>query len=213
MIPDNLRQAFAGPVEAATPAQWAPIADVLADAFRDDPVMGWLLPNRDKRPTALRRIFAIEARDVALGHHSSLVAAGPAGIVGAALILPPGKWRPPMRVEARNSMRFAPIFGRRFGHAGGLVTALEMAHVRYRHYYLAFCGVAATSRGRGVGGALLTELARCCDDEGMPAYLEASSPDNARLYRRHGFRTLRTVRPLGAPPIELMLRQPQPRSC
>lgn len=46
------------------------------------------------------------------------------------------------------------------------------------------------------------------DREGVPAYLEASCPDNARLYRRLGFRTLEIVRPLGSPPLELMLREP-----
>jgi hypothetical protein len=50
-----------------------------------------------------------------------------------------------------------------------------------------------------------------CDREGLPAYLEASSPDNARLYRRLGFTSLEVVRPLGAPPLELMIRTPGAR--
>jgi hypothetical protein len=58
------------------------------------------------------------------------------------------------------------------------------------------------------GTALLRPVLRRCDREGLPAYLEASSPDNARLYRRLGFVTRATVRPLGSPPLELMTRPP-----
>ncbi|MEV0670777.1 GNAT family N-acetyltransferase [Mycobacterium sp. NPDC050441] len=183
-------------------------ADVLADAFYTDPVFSWLLPDAARRAEALRRYFAIAARDVVLRHPGSVAAVGPGGAQGAALILPPGHWRTPISVEARHAVAYARIFGRRLGHALGALTAIERAHPRFPHYYLPYIGVVTTARGQGVGSTLLSDLARRCDAEELPAYLEASSPDNARLYRRHGFVTLQQVRPLGAPPIELMVRQP-----
>jgi RimJ/RimL family protein N-acetyltransferase len=61
-------------------------------------------------------------------------------------------------------------------------------------------------QGHGHGTALLRPILDRCDREGVPAYLEASNPRCARLYERLGFTTTGTIRPLGAPPIQLMWR-------
>jgi ribosomal protein S18 acetylase RimI-like enzyme len=190
------------PVDIATADQSPTISAILAEAFTDDPVMRWLIPNDSRRPDALRRFFAIEAQGIALPHRVSLVA----GTAGAALVLPPGKWRTPFSAEVRHSVGLGRVFGRRVGHALGLLTAFERKHLREPHYYLPFIGVRNGARGQGVGNSMLKALTDRCDDEHVSAYLEATSPDNARLYRRHGFVTLQAIQPLGAPPIELMVR-------
>ncbi|TDZ76887.1 GNAT family N-acetyltransferase [Mycobacteroides salmoniphilum] len=189
--------------------RWRTVTSALADAFFTDPVIGWLLPDPARRSIALQRFFAIETRDVALVHAISLAAMEDGDAVGAVLVLPPNQWRMPLRVEARHAPDYARIFGRRLGHALGVLTVLERLHPRYPHYYLPYIGVVSVARGQGVGSALLAQTLRRCDADAMPAYLEASSPDNVRLYRRHGFITIGKVRPLGAPPIELMLRRPK----
>jgi predicted N-acetyltransferase YhbS len=51
-----------------------------------------------------------------------------------------------------------------------------------------FLGVVPGMQGRGLGGALLRERLATADTEGLPAYLEASSPGSKALYERHGFR-------------------------
>lgn len=196
-------------IETATVDHWRSIADTLAEAFTNDPVMSWLIPDDSRRPSALRRFFAIEAKAVALPRNACLAAAAGDETVGAALILPPGKWRTPFSAEVRNGLGFGRVFGRRLGHAFGLLTILEHKHVREPHYYLPFIGVREGVRGQGVGSAMLEALGDRCDAERIPAYLEATSPENARLYRRHGFVTVETATPLGAPPIELMLRRPE----
>jgi GNAT superfamily N-acetyltransferase len=68
--------------------------------------------------------------------------------------------------------------------------------------------VAPAAQGRGLGAALLTPVLERCDADGLPAYLEASSPRSAVLYERLGFVGLEELRPLGAPPILLMQRPP-----
>jgi GNAT superfamily N-acetyltransferase len=128
-------------------------------------------------------------------------------------VLPPGQWRTPLRVQALHPLAYLRIFGRRLPHALGVLTALERRHPRQPHHYLPYIGVRPDAHGHGLGTALLEPLLQRCDHEGLPAYLEASSPDNARLYRRVGFTTQELVQPLGAPPIELMIRNPAtPRS-
>jgi GNAT superfamily N-acetyltransferase len=197
-------------VGPATPGQWYPLATALAAAFQDDPVFGWLLPDPATRPAALRTFFSIETRDIVLRHGCSVAADDGSDPLGAALVLPPGRWRTPLRVQGRRAPDYLAVFGRRLGHALGVLTRIEQAHPRHRHYYLPYIGVTPPAQGSGIGTALLAPVLRRCDAEGLPAYLEASSPDNARLYRRLGFTTVRTIRPLGAPPIELMLRRPAP---
>ena len=44
----------------------------------------------------------------------------------------------------------------------------------------------------------------------MPAYLEATSEDNRRLYERHGFVIVDELAVAGSPPLWAMWRQPRP---
>lgn len=190
-------------------SRWPEVSVALAEAFQDDPVMGWLLPDADRRRDALRRFFALETRHVALPHGDSVAADGPEGTLGAALVLPPGRWRMPLRAQAAHAPEFLRIFGRRLPHALGLLSSIERRHPRRPHHYLAYLGVTPAAQGLGVGTRLLESLVERCDRERLPAYLEASCPRNAELYRRMGFVGTEVIRPFGAPPMELMLREPR----
>jgi GNAT superfamily N-acetyltransferase len=195
-------------IRIADPTQWPELSATLAEVFYDDPVFGWLLPDKTDRIAALRRFFVIETRHIALGHRYSTTTAAASGADGAALILPPGHWRTPLRVQAVHASGYLRIFRRRLPRALGVLTALERRHPRQPHYYLPYIGVRPHAQGQGLGTALLAPLLQRCDREALPVYLEATSPDNARLYRRLGFTTRETLRPLGSPPIELMIRNP-----
>jgi GNAT superfamily N-acetyltransferase len=190
-------------------SRWSELSAALAEAFQDDPVMGWLLPDAHRRADALRRFFALETRYVALPHGASAAASGSEGTLGAALVLPPGRWRMPVRAQATHAPEFLRIFGRRLPHALGLLSAIERRHPRHPHHYLAYIGVAPAAQGLGVGTCLLESVVQRCDRERLPAYLEASSPRNAELYRRMGFVGIDVIRPFGAPPMELMIREPR----
>lgn len=185
------------------------MARALADAFVGDPVMSWLVPDPRRRLHALADFFDFELEHVALRHPDSLVARADATIGGVAVVLPPGHWRTPFSLQLHDGLRLGNVFRHRLGHAIALQAALERRHLSEPHYYLPFIGVAGAHRGQGVGSLLLAELAGRCDREQLPAYLEATSPANVRLYRRHGFTTLTTLTAWGSPPLELMVRRPQ----
>ena len=88
--------------------------------------------------------------------------------------------------------------------------ALEGRHPREPHYYLAFIGVEPEWQGRGLGGAVLAPVLERCDAEGMPAFLEASTPRNRALYERHRFTvTEEFTLGRGAPPQWRMWREPR----
>jgi GNAT superfamily N-acetyltransferase len=61
-------------------------------------------------------------------------------------------------------------------------------------FYLLAMGVEPERQGRGVGGRLLGTVTGRCDEASAPAYLEATSEDNRRLYERHGFATVAELR-------------------
>ena len=70
-----------------------------------------------------------------------------------------------------------------------------------RHWCLPVMGVDVAKQGGGLGSALLRHAAERCDRDGLPAYLEATNPRNARLYAAHGFEELGVIQAGGSPPI------------
>lgn len=192
-----------GPLRKATPADIGVLARVLADAFYDDPVFSWLMPDERSRRVRLRRFYAIELRHVGFAHGRTWTCAEHAG---ATITAPPGAWRMPMR----GALEMGPAFGRCLGRATRLLGAIEWRHPRAPHYYVAHIGVVPTAQGMGLGSRLLKPTLERCDRERLPAYLEASSERSAALYERLGFQHTRELRVGSSPPLWLMWREPQP---
>jgi ribosomal protein S18 acetylase RimI-like enzyme len=63
-------------------------------------------------------------------------------------------------------------------------------------------------QGEGIGSAMLRVALARCDEAGEPAYLEATSEDNRRLYERHGFRVTRELLLPDGPSLWAMWRAP-----
>jgi GNAT superfamily N-acetyltransferase len=142
-----------------------------------------------------------------LGHGRSVGCRSADGqLAGVALVLPGEAWRTPVRVQVTHGPQVTRIFGRRLPVALGVLTKMEARHPREPHVYLPYIGVIPACQGRGMGASLLAPVLDECDKSGLPAYLEASNPRSAVLYRRLGFDTVDIIRPFGSPPIELMRR-------
>jgi ribosomal protein S18 acetylase RimI-like enzyme len=187
----------------ATAADVGRLKTVLAEAFFDDPIFGWLIPDDAKRPARLRRFFGIELRHVALPRGRVWTTRDR---VGAALSLPPGMWRMPL-----NATLFqGSTFGIHVARAVRVSAAMEWHHGRVRepHYYVRDLGVTPGSQGRGLGSALLAPTLARSDQQGVPTYIEASNERSAALYERLGFQHTRELRIGSCPPIWLMLRPP-----
>jgi GNAT superfamily N-acetyltransferase len=188
----------------AVKADAARLEVVMARAFDDDPVIGWLLSNASRRPARLRRFFGVELRHLALARGCVWTTSD---LSAAALVLPPGRWRVPLSATLREGR----AFGAGLGRAARLGMAMEWHHareVRGPHYYFRDIGVLPEMQGRGLGSALMAPTLELCDREGLPAYLEASSERSAALYERLGFKHLAELSVLGSPPLWLMLRPP-----
>jgi GNAT superfamily N-acetyltransferase len=185
----------------ATVADIHGLKDVLAEAFFEDPVFGWLMPDEAKRGGRLRHYFAIELRHLTLPRGRVWTTGD---LAGAALSLPPGAWRVPLQA----TLLHGTAFGVHLPRAARLGATMEWRHLREPHYYVRDVGVLPDMQGKGLGSTLLRPTLDRCDREGLPAYLEASSERNAALYERHGFKLTDELRVGGSPPLRLMRRPP-----
>ncbi len=190
-------------VKPAGPPQVALVAEILADAFREDAVTAWISRN-PQYPKWMWRLVV----PLFLPYNEAYVTDDGSG---AALWLPPGVQRdmlPGLDTLWNGLRRFGlGAFFRCFQ----FMSTLEKYHPREPHYYLFAIGVRCGSRGRGIGSALLHHVLQKCDQQKVGAYLESSNARNMSLYQRHGFEVQRTIKlPRSGPALSLMYRQPQP---
>ncbi len=189
----------------------AAMAEALARAFYDDPVFSWVLRHDKRRMKVLRRGFSLFLRRVWLDHEETWTTQG---AVGAAVWEPPGMWKQSAGTQARLLPSMLRVFGRHSPRILSAIVKLEGSHPSEPeyppHYYLAFLGVDPAWQGQGLGAALLAPVLGRCDQERLPAFLEASTPRNRALYERHGFTAIEEFK-LGrtAPPQWRMWREPQ----
>jgi RimJ/RimL family protein N-acetyltransferase len=197
---ENVREAQLG--------ERAQLSVTLADALAADPIFSWLFPSQRRRDMRLRRLFALELQ------HWVFPAGGRAlttdGFRGVNVELPPG--RSTMTMSLSGAIGFVRVFGTRLPRAGRLQSFFDQNHPREPHYYIRTLGVATRFQGRGLGTKLLRPTFDRCDQEGAPAYLEASSERSAALYERLGFVHLGELRvPNGGPSFWPMRRPPAAR--
>ena len=182
------------------------VVNTLANAFVDDRIYRWLVPDDTQR----RRSAAIfYSRFVdACWPHGGVYAAG-AG-AGAALWIPPGK----QLVTAEQAGSFVrDLLASVEDDAAAarltqLLQMLDVSHPTEACWYLAFMGVDSSAQGLGLGTRLLAAVLTQADRDRVPAYLEASCPENRRLYERHGFQTLREISVADSPTMYAMWRIP-----
>ncbi|ODT25891.1 GNAT family N-acetyltransferase [Microbacterium sp. SCN 69-37] len=199
-------------VQPATAADLPAAARVLADAFSADPVMAAIIPEQADRDERLTELFTAVLSSGA--YRTGVVDLARRGIdgeiVGVAAWEAPGAMRGALGRQLRELPRFARAIGwTRLPHALGLLSQLDRHRPDSPHWYLGEIGVSSTARGMGVGGRLLRAQLDMLDATRQSAYLESSTPDNRRLYRRAGFVELGEITGIpGARPAR-MLRAPQ----
>lgn len=159
------------------------VADILADAFANDAVCNWVWNDPKLGPQVSRAFFGVFA--------GMVLEAGEVYIdadqQGVALWLPvePGEQHENGELQAALGEALGQ-FAQRAGTMDELASVIHPKDVA--HVYLPFIAVAQRGQGKGVGGALIQSRTHYLDQQGLPAYLEATTLESARLYERHGFR-------------------------
>jgi len=200
------------PVRKATRNDIAPIADALVKAFDDDPVMEYFFPSKlSRRRERLGGFFRLNLKSLSLRHDEVYTTED--GVHGAAIWMPPGKWRTTTADVIRTLPATMRLLGRQLPFALRGLTFMESHHPKEPAYYLQVLGTQPESQGKGMGSAMLQPVLARCDREGIGAYLESSKETNVPFYSRHGFKVTEEVRlPAGGPPVWLMWREPKPES-
>jgi GNAT superfamily N-acetyltransferase len=182
-------------------------ADALGRAFVDDPLLTAILGRPDDLAKRLARYFTLECR-------LALRAGGEVWLddegLGAAIWRRPGAWLDPLPTQLRALPAYLAIFPRSFLRASKAINATARVHPKEPpHWYLLAIGVVPEEVGKGRGSALLRPVLERCDAEGAPAYLEASTDANARLYERLGFERREEIEVLPGVRSLAMWREPR----
>jgi ribosomal protein S18 acetylase RimI-like enzyme len=193
------------PIATTAPITTATVADAeraiatLTLAFSSDP------PNRWVWPDPQQYLEAFPAFIAAFG--GAAFEQGTAyridGYAGAALWLPP-EAHPDE--EALASLIQRTVAEHDQADLFAILEQLGGAHPNEPHWYLPLIGVDPGQQGKGYGSTLLRQGLAACDRDGTPAYLESTSPQSVRLYERHGFEVVGTIRLGTCPPIFPMVR-------
>jgi len=186
----------------------AAAAALMARAFGDDPMMGWVVPHAPARPRALGAFFAANVRYADLYGRVDL--APDDG--GAAIWLAPGDYRmTPWRMlrsgHALLPLRMGAPSWRRLRRLNAYALMQHARTVAGPHWYLYGVGIASDRRRRGLATALLRPALDQADRDRLPCYLETANPLTLPLYERLGFRVAIPGRlPSDGPPLWSMLR-------
>ncbi len=179
---------------------------VLCTAFADDPVSHHVDPDPRRRAPAVRAIF-----DALLAEPGDGVIVDVVGdpVGGVAIWLPPDDSSDEGGLWASLSLPF-PGQLERFREAIG---ALDEAHARVLagpHWYLLVVGTDPSSRGHGIGGALVRAHDAAADAAQMPCGLETFGDGLRAFYEHLGWEVGSTTSvPFSDEPLHSMLRRPR----
>lgn len=189
-------------------------SDVLARAFHDDPGGLIIEPDPERRPAALRALFAPVVRlAVPLGHVAAAVDPDDV-IVGVATFLPPGHDTPSddelIAAGLVEAVSAVPAAAERMAP---MVAFLEAQHVRAiegSHWRLEFFGVEPALQGAGVGKDLIATGHAAADAAGERVYLETFTTRNVDWYERRGYRVvIEGIVPDTDVPVWGLIREPR----
>jgi GNAT superfamily N-acetyltransferase len=174
---------------ATTAEDAAAAATIIAAAFSPLPACAWLVPDSSERVRILAAVFTITVEHALnFGVVDLLTQAAGGGWadcgIGTAVWF--DRTRPvPDPPDYKERLEVAA--GTRYPRFELLDRLFERHHPPGPHQHLAFMAAAPGRQGAGIGAALLERHHAELDDRQLPAYLEASSPDSARLYSRYGY--------------------------
>lgn len=192
----------------ATRADRPVLGAIIGSAFFSDPVFTWMIPDDSRRAangslffeqcaTAFEPLGACQLLGDADGNH-----------LGAALWEPLGAQAIPDDAAEAFMARLGELCDPYADRWFRFVELTDATHPEKPCNYLFAIGIDPKAQGRGRGSAMLSNALRRCDAGREPAYLEATSPDNRRLYERHGFEVIGEIVLPDGPTMWPMWREP-----
>lgn len=191
-------------IARAAPGEAGQLGEILGRAFHDDPVFRWVVPDPDRRRATLPRFFALFAEHYIPLGETYLADGG----TGAAAWAPPGTEAVTEETAEEFGERLGEIVGDDAGRGAEIQEVLDVHHPDQPVFYLQWLGVVPDRQRQGIGGRMLATVLERCDADGTPAFLDATSEGNRRLYERHGFEVVTEMTLPDGPPVWPMWRDP-----
>lgn len=190
-------------VRAAEPSEMDSVVKVLSEAFEDDPVNEWVFPGDGRRAVVNPIFFRWIVGEVFATGGRVDVAGDLSGVI---------VWTHSATEEQiQQPDPFPGLFDAEVERLGALFELMAQRSPDGEYHHAQFIGVAKGRQGQGIGGRMLRHGLDRCRADGLSAYLEASSPASAKLYRRLGFRDLGEAFVIGdgGPPMQPMWCDPE----
>lgn len=164
-------------------------ATIIAEAFSPLPVSQHLVTDPRERVPILRTVFTIDITH-AMNYGTVDLLTQTGGVRGIGAAAGVAVW-----LDRSRPVPEPPDYERRLQIATGRFYAqfvlLDLLFAEHHppgpHHHLALLAVARGQQNTGIGAALLKHHHEHLDRHQISAYLEASGPDSARLYQRHGY--------------------------
>ncbi len=167
---------------------------VLGEAFHNDPAWVHVIPDENERREKLPIIFEYVVRySLSYGE----VYAPTKNLEGIAAWVPhttveKNLWRLFRSGAIWAAIKMGNELGRKIESLFDQIDKDRRNHMGERPYfYLQVIGVAPKFQGQGFGRKLLKPMFSRVDIERIPIYLETETEDNAKMYSKYGFQTLK----------------------
>lgn len=172
------------------PGQLSRCAAVLAEAFQEDPLEVYALPDSEARCRAAPSQFAAALRLGLLCNGAFTTGGQPRG---AAVWLGPGETEiDPGRARASGlaglPALLGPVASERLGRVWDRFYEVRRSLAGERYRYLLVIGVSPAWQGCGIGSALVRSGLEQADKEWVSCFVETARPANRPFYERQGFR-------------------------
>lgn len=166
-----------------------PAAQVISQAFMEDPLCTFMLPNQKTRYRTLLKFFRLYGE---LNIKSGCGYGAGEPLQGVAF------WQSPnqgdLSISLKSVGKLLPLLFSSYAlgylRARQVVEQTDSMHRRYAaepHFYLDNIGVLASARGQGYASRLIRPFLAQADDQGVIAYTDTVTRSNVALYEHFGF--------------------------
>lgn len=162
------------------------VMNLCIDAFADEAVIAWLIPDSGERQRYMRQTFGASLGD-AIAAEAVILAVNTDGELMAASM-----WLPQVTTpqEAKAEALVDELAGGndlQIQRMNAIEAATSTRTPKVPHLKLSSMATLPKYRGQGAGSAMLAAGIERARNLQLPIYLEASTSDNRRLYERLGF--------------------------
>jgi ribosomal protein S18 acetylase RimI-like enzyme len=172
-----------------TLADVEPAADVIAQAFFNDPLISFMLPIKATRTRTLFKFFRVYG-EISIKNNRGFGAGEP--LQGVAY------WKLPdqesMSISVKSLGKFLPLLFTMYPigyfRARKILGRIDSLHAKYAdqpHFYLDNLGVTPSAQGKGLSSKLIRPFLHMADEQKVIAYTDTVTEANVPLYQHFGF--------------------------